>query len=277
MGRILKNELYRAFVNKRFFFVIFIEICIVAAHVFVKVIPVATQTVPYFLARPDRVGYVPGAYRTWLASPLYGGYIRLLTMALLPLLIAIPYGDSLYMDEQSRYLYHINTRTGKSRYYLAKILTLFLSGGTVASFPYLLSFLVNIAILPMETLIPSTFSGVGNTHCLSGLYYKSPFLYVIAFLILTFIGFGILNCLCFIAAYILSSRFLVTLFPFTVDYLMFVIGDFFNVEDYTPWMYLNIDALLKPHIPAAVIQFSIFTALIIIIYLYKCSRKADAL
>lgn len=277
MGRVLKNELYRAFVNKRFFFVIFIEICIVAAHVFVKVIPVATQTVPYFLARPDRIGYMPGAYRTWLASPLYGGYIRLLTMALLPLLIAVPYGDSLYMDEQSRYLYHINTRTGKSRYYLAKILTLFLSGGTVAAFPYLLSFLVNIAILPMETLIPSTFSGVGNTHCLSGLYYKSPFLYVIAFLALTFIGFGILNCLCFIATYILSSRFLVTLFPFTVDYLMFVIGDFFNVEDYTPWMYLNIDALLKPHIPAAVIQFSIFTALIIIIYLYKCSRKVDAL
>lgn len=276
MGRILKNEFYRAFVNKRFFFVIFIEICIVAAHVFVKVIPIATQTVPFFLAKPDRVGYVPGAYRTWLAS-LNGGYIHLLTMALLPLLIAVPYGDSLYMDEQSRYLYHINTRTGKSRYYLSKILALFLSGGTVAAFPYLLSFLVNIAILPMETVIPSTFSGLGNIVCLSGLYYKSPFLYVIAFLVLTLIGFGILNCLCFIATYILSSRFLVTLFPFTVDYLMFVIGDFFNVGGYTPWTYLNIDGFWKPYIPAAVIQFSIFVVLIIITYLYKCSRKADSL
>lgn len=277
MGRILKNELYRGFINKRFFFIIAVEICIVAAHVFINVLPIAVKTVPLYQQEINHrwVRNMPGAYYTWLG--IMTCPIHLMLMAILPLLAAVPYGDSLYIDEQNRYIYHINTRAAKKKYYAAKLLAMFITGGTAAAFPYLLSFLVNIAILPMETVIPSSFVYLSNIECLSGLFYKSPFLYVIAYLFFTFIGFGILNCLCFVATYILSNRFLVILFPFVVDYLMLILGDLFEVKTNMPWIYLNFNVFWKSDIPAAVIHFSIFLFIIIAAYLYKSSRKVDAL
>lgn len=277
MKKILKSELYKAFINKRFLITILAESAVVLAFVFINVVPVITQTIPWMFENIDAgwVTYMPGAYYTWLG--LMNCAVHAVIKAILPLLIAIPYGDSLYLEEQSHYVYHINTRTKKSNYYFAKLLTMFLSGGMVAAFPYLLSFLINIALLPMETVIPSTSVSLGNIVILSQLYYAAPLLYVFAYLFLTFVGFGILNCFCFTASYVFSNRFLVTLFPFIIDYFMCMIGDFFGGRNRTPWIYLNINSFWKTDIPAAIIQFSIFLMIIMATYFYKCGRRPDRL
>lgn len=277
MIKLLKCELYRAFRNKKFVITIFVEIIIVLTFVFIDVVPIITQTIPLKFKQLDsgNVKFMPGAFYTWLG--LMSGSVHAVIKAILPLLIAIPFGDSLYLDEKNHYVYHIDTRSNKSNYYFSKIITLFLSGGVIATFPYLLSFLINIALLPMETVIPSTGVSLGNIVFLSQLYYSKPALYVLAYLFFTFIGFGILNCLCFVASYIFNNRFLVTLFPFIIDYFMCVIGGFFGGRNHTPWIYLNFNSFWKTDVPAAIIQFGIFLVIIMITYFYKCNRKVDVL
>lgn len=277
MNKTLRIEIYRAFINKKFLLTILMESVIVLAFIFISEVPIITKTIPFKFNQLEtsNVKFMPGAFYTWLG--VMNSSIHAIIKAILPLLIAIPYGDSLFLDEKSHYVYHIDTRCKRNKFYLAKLISMFLSGGTVAIFPYMLSFLINIALLPMETTIPSTGVSMINMTCFSSLYYSKPILYVVVYLIFTFIGFGILNCLCFTASYLFNNKFIVTLFPFTVDYFMYMMGHFLGGRNTTPWVYLNLNNAWKTDIPAAVIQYTIFLLIIFITYFYKCKRKVDVL
>ena len=225
---------------------------------------IVASVVPSYLeyAKAGKVNIVPGAYFSLLG--MFNSLTHKLLKAVIPILIAIPYGNTLYIDKETNYISNVCIHIEKGKYYLVKIIVMFISGGVVAVLPYTLSFLIDIAVLPLETVIPSNFSALSNVSLMSDLYYEHTLLYVFAYLILTFIGFGFLNCLCFIATYLFSNKYIV------------VIGTFINVKE-VPWDYLNICNASKQDIHPAMLQFGVLIILIGGLYAYLSSKKVDIL
>ena len=277
MWRVIKSELKRAFTSWGFVFSMLIEILIISVYIVFELAPIVNDMIPQYreLAKEGMVNYIPGAFYSWLG--MLNSTTHKLLKAIIPIMIAIPYGDSLYVDNITCYIDNVCVRLKKGKFYFVKIIVMFISGGFVAVFPYLTSFLIVMAVLPLETVCASNFNSIGNIALLSDIYYSNTFLYVILYLILTFVGFGILNCLCFVATYIMNNRFMVMLFPFIVDYSMEVIASFFVGRRHTPWIYLNICNFWKTDVDAAIIQFSIFIILIVITLVIKGNKRTDVL
>ncbi len=276
MRRLLNNELRRAFTSRGFAFVLGFEVIILIIYSFFELGNIVSNVVPSYIeyARAGKVNIVPGAYYSWLG--MLNSITHKLLKAVIPILIAIPYGNTLFIDKETNYISNVCIHIEKGRFYFVKLLVMFISGGVVAVLPYAVSFLIDIAVLPLETVIPSNFSALANVSFMCDLYYEHTLLYVFAYLILTFLGFGLLNCLCFLATYLFSNKYIIVIFPFFIDYFMYVIGTFINVKE-VPWDYLNICNANKQDILPAILQFSMLIILITGLYTYLSSKKADIL
>ncbi len=276
MKRQIQNELKRAFRNPVFYSVIALESILLVIYFIQEVYPVWTETVPFYKSQlhSGKVDFIPGAYYTWIGfhySPL-----RSVLFGILPILAALPYGASLYTDEKIHYTNHIFIRSEKRNYYVAKLLVIILSGGVVSIFPFLLSFFMNILVLPMERINPATsYFSVRETEVMSGLFCRSPFIYLLCYIFIVFLGFGLMNGICFIAACCFENTIVVILTPFVVYYCTFVLKGFYK-QLVVPWQYLRVNDMHVDELPVICVQALLLTAVLIVCVFYK-SRKADAL
>ncbi len=135
---------------------------------------------------------------------------------LFPLLISIPYGWSYCAEQRSGYEKNVVIRTGKYRYYFAKCLALFLSGGLAMVLPLLFNFLLSAMFFPAITPSPvyETAYGMGASSFLAMLFYTKPFFYVLLYLLIDFLLSGLIASLCFALAAFVKKSVLVTLLPF---------------------------------------------------------------
>ena len=276
MRQLIKNEMRRAFINKKFLVVILIECIIVGLHLIYKVLPVYNKTLPYLYSIVDsgKVDYIPGAYYVWLG--IKANPFRTVIFAIIPIIAAIPYGASLYTDMKSNYISNITVRYNRKAYYFSKMITLFISGGVIGIFPFVLSFMINATIFPLERLIPASAIFMGTLNVFADLFYAHTLLYVFIYIIVIFVGFGIINCFCFVAASLFENRFVVMMTPFTIYFAMYVIGNIIR-ENISPWLYLRLNDVRKDNVGAIMIQVGVAIVIIIVSYLIKSSRKADIL
>lgn len=107
------------------------------------------------------------------------------------------------------------TRSGKRNYYIAKFITTFVSGGTIACIPHIVSLLVCMCFLPWGVPVRSTnLYPLGGSEVFADIFYTYPSLYVFLFLLYIFIMFGTINCICLSAVFIEENIFALYLTPF---------------------------------------------------------------
>jgi len=285
LSKMLKNELYKAFINKRFLIVLLIETFLILWYTIGEAIPVMNDHVKFvndyiYAGRnmEKMTNRLPlGAYYLWIGFNYCKQ--RVVLYAVLPILAAIPYGTSLYTEKRSHYAYHLLMNSSKRKYYTSKLLTLFVSGGVVGAFPFLLSFLINAALIPLEQVSTVTSQFFSSNTIFSDLFYKAPILYIVVFLILTFICFGILNCFCFVGAYLLDNKFVVAIFPFVIYFVARVIEEsiFSPGREITPWFSFKIADVYKVDIVKIIPMMIIILLIIVGVYLFKCRKKGDEL
>ncbi len=280
----LKNELYKAFINKRFLLVLFIETLLIVWYTIGEAIPLMNEYMlplnEHFITweYPDKMANrLPhGAYYMWIVFKTCKQ--RVLLYAILPILAAIPYGESLFVEKSSHYTYHLLMKKGKIQYYTAKLITLFVSGGTVAMFPFLLSFLINAAIMPLESVSSVTGQFFASSVIFSDIFYKEPLLYIVLHILITFVCYGMLNCFCFVGTYFLNNRFVVMLFPFILYYVSgYIESAIFSSSSIVPWYSFRIRNVLKIDIAPIMVVILTIIAIILVAYLFKCRKKGDEL
>lgn len=274
---ISKNEIKRAFYNWKFFLVIMFETAFIFMFTMEKVMPVYRELYPAMLSDAftgKNNAYIPGALYQWLGFSL-GRYITII-FAVLPLLAAIPYGASLYMEENNRYCNQVILRGGKKPYYRGKLLGMFFSGGVVAVYPFLLSLLVNMALLPIEHVSATTHEFRSNNAAFIDVFYEHTGVYLLIYFMELFILFGLLNCCCFIATYIFSNRFVVMSFPFAIYFTSGVLGQTTGINA-VPWIYSRMQNMQKETVIPAMIQIILVIICTVGMCIYKSSRRVDTL
>ncbi len=280
MGSVLKIELERIRRSKMLYVAILLEIAIIAYDLIIIVLPGLYETLPDTLAiyeiSPIKINVLQGAYTYWISmnqsAPREMLYISL------PMIVALPYGMSLYLDEKRAFVNNIAVRTKKSYYYISKIIGLFLSGGILAVLPLLMSFLCNICLLPLENVVASTGNYmIANTLILGDLFFINPILYIIIYMLWTFLIYGILNTMCFIGTYLFDNRFIVILCPFIIYFCSYIVANIVPGITAFPWLYGQMNRLKVSDLPYAIIEIVIYLAVLIIACVIKSSKKRDVL
>ena len=115
-----------------------------------------------------------------------------------PLLISIPYGWSYCEEKKNGYIGAVVVKAGKTSYFLAKYIAVFLTGGLAMVIPLIFNFLLAMLFFPVATPQPiySTIYGIYYSSLMSDLFYTYPFLYVFFYLTLDFVYCGLLACIC---------------------------------------------------------------------------------
>jgi hypothetical protein len=270
---ILKMELHRAFLNKRFLIALLCGIAIAGLHVGFSVIPDSFEQSMYI----QLTGYPLSVFNRWLGG-WPGTVFPSLYFFLLPLFVCIPYSDSLYEDRTTGWIAHIISRGSSFSYYASKFLVAFLIGAIVSTIPLLIDFLLTSLFLPF--IQPNAASGlfpIFPFSMWSTLYYDNAFIYNICFLGLIAVTSGLLACIPLVFSRIIENRIIVTcsaLFICTILAYLFGSGT-------TAW--LSPSTFMRPDQPiwgydyGLIIIFLLILAALEIIFLFRLWRTNEAL
>ena len=106
-------------------------------------------------------------------------------------------------------------KAGKTSYFWAKYIAVFLTGGLAMVIPLIFNFLLAMLFFPVATPQPiySTVYGIYYSSLMSDLFYTSPFLYVFFYLTLDFVYCGLLACICLAVSRWIRQKWVVVILP----------------------------------------------------------------
>ena len=267
MKKLLKIELERALKNKWFYICLLIGFAIVAKDIYA----VAYNTRKYYyLDVNDAVYQFPGTYCKWMVTNCSSMY-KLLHL-IFPLLISVPYSYTIYSDIKGCYVGNIISRTDKKLYYGSKLITQFITGFLVVFIILATSFIATAAFLPLEHPTKASFTyGVHPDVRLGRLFYTKPFLSACLYIILEALTFGVIGCISYVFAYILTNGIIAMLSPFIIYYAEFVIASALN----RPYMMAmsRIGLLKSDYIVPLCVELAVLVIIIGVSYIVRIKKK----
>lgn len=253
MRKFMQMELKRAFGSVSFWAVFSIAISICVWHFMENVIVLRNYI---YL-----VSYPLSTFGKWIGGENFSLQPTLYYLVI-PILCAIPYGSSYYFDVKSGFIEQLITRGEKRNYLEAKFAVTFLSGAVTSGVPLIVDFLLTGIVLP--TIIPQ--SGLGlfpitDKSLMGNLFYTQPYLYLLLYLLMDMVFFGLINMIAIWAVSFVNNGFWIVLMPFLSYMFLFCVMQFVNQPRFAPI------AFLRPSQPLRSAWSAIFFELLILLIL----------
>ena len=273
----IKIELKRAFLNKLFLLALGIGIAIMLYNIVFWVIPTYYEWQDIWAKYGSSKGVYPfSLYNTWIGGR--GDTIQnVLYFYLIPIIACIPHASSLLTDYQSNFISQMVTRIDIKKYYFAKIISVFISAGTVVIVPLLLNLLLTACFFP--TLIPEVTAGtfsILSTSMWSELFYRHPMIYVLLYLIIIFLFSGFFALSSILLMYIAPNKLLITIAPMVIllitDVLFQMMGD--GIYQFSPLQIIKINQATAINAEIVFAEI-IFLALFFIFFFSIRARKDE--
>ena len=217
----LQIEFTRALKNKYLLFAILLGCAVTVSHFVLNVVPTYKGDLINAVLAPEKVGYPNSVFNQWIGERSDSMQASLYYL-LLPILAALPFADSFFLDMKTGYIKNVFIRTKKHRYYVAKYLATFVVGGIAVVVPLLVNLALTASVFP--SLLPEgtafTFSTF-ESNLGSGIFITHPYVYTFLYLALDFVFAGLLAGIALSISFFVSNRFIVILSPF-IGYLVFL-------------------------------------------------------
>lgn len=208
MYSILKFELKRAFINR------FFAISVLLGSI-IALLQAVQASFPYaFDINLEYDIYPMSVFNSYIGLSMTSVWTYVFFM-IFPLLAALPYAESFLTDNKSGFIKEIVTRTSKGEFLTAKLISVFLSGGTAVLLPLFLNLLLTALCVPavIPDISVGTFPVFGDCFA-ANLYYTHPFIYILMYNFIIFTTSGVLACTALTFSYFIKYKFIVTLSPF---------------------------------------------------------------
>ncbi len=157
---------------------------------------------------------------------------------LLPLFAAFPFAVSYYADRKNGYQKNLYVRETRKEYFCGKITAVFLSGGTAVVMPAILDFIFLStfmpAVKPDSCVMNGTLSPASNWQ---NLFYEQPFMYFIIYIMIYFVGGGILALFALAVSRWLKKSLLAFMSPFLLCIVMQLLLK--DNRGFVPYTFLN--------------------------------------
>ena len=272
MRRLLRIEIGKALKNKAFFISLAIGIACVVLSLIYKVniynrdMDMAAETSEI---KQSSEAAIYSLFNSWIG----GEFLSLGTGVyyfIFPVLCALPYGWSYCVERKSGYVRTMIVQCGKGKYYVAKYIATFMSGGLAMVIPLIASVMMTAAFFPAvkPDVIYDVYTGVFKTTFMSGLYYSVPFLHMFLLLCINFVFCGLLACCSMAAVSVIRQKHVVTLVPFVIclalnmlTSVMYNENNYHNVE-YSPFYFLKSCA---SRVPSSGLVIGIITLVLFVV------------
>lgn len=185
-------------------------------------------------------------YNRWIGTRTDLGSV--LFFYLVPLIAVLPCGWGISTEINSGYLKLIVPKVGRKKYFSAKLLAAFLSGGTVIAIIMLLSLAITATLVPAIQPTPynNMYYWVYHGDLFSGIAFSNPFLYALIYIIFDFIFAGLFACMTLVVALHSESRIAALVIPYIVVILCDAARNFLNYICYIEISPLNLMCSLPP-------------------------------
>lgn len=142
-----------------------------------------------------------------------------------PILAALPFSWSCSKEAQNGSNIQFCVRSNRKSYFFSKFLAVFVSGGIAVSAPILTDLMLNALICPDESLLfYNMLTNIENPSFLASLFYTHPWIHALIWCGVEFLWGGAVAVLCFFIGKQVRFPLLNVLVPFSVLYIMAVIG-----------------------------------------------------
>lgn len=215
--RLVKVELKKAITNKLF------VTTLIIASIF-TLFSAWYMIDSYFAANHQKSTYWSNSNPMTQASSLFNHWIGgeasslgyTLFFTLLPLIAALPYSWSYFIENKTGYVKSVVTRSSKSQYFLSKYIATFTAGGLVVLLPLVVNLLVVASFVPAitPTKIYPLYYSVDFGSLWSSLFYTHPVVFVTFYLILDFIFAGLFATMGLAISFFIKNRIAIILIPF---------------------------------------------------------------
>ena len=270
MKILIKNELDRAFKNKWFYITLIVCLAIIIYDMCSVVIPTRNALDTYVEAG----GYpIPNIYNRWMELNNLSVASKLLHF-IFPLLVCIPYSMSIYTDVESGYIYNIILRIEKKKYFLAKLITQFITGFAVVMSVMTVSFILTSMLLPEGNPMPGLLYHYGALNIFGRIFYKCPLLTVFLMILLESVLFGLISCLSYTFAYILKNGVMVLISAFTIYFFEEVVLPLLGINGSMMGCSFIYDLTYK-NVGTLVIEIIILIAVIAGTYMLRIKKKDE--
>lgn len=168
----------------------------------------------------------------------------------LPILCALPHSASWLFDGVSGFGNQAIIHRGLGDYVRAKYLAVFLSGAAVAVLPLLFDFLITNLVVP--AVCPQAgygLSPIDATKLWGNLYFSHPFLYLLAYLLMDGVFYGLFTTLSLTGTIYLKNRYLVQLLPFLAYMALYCLGSTTGYLSMCPAGFLRPSQLFAAKLP----------------------------
>lgn len=222
MGKLLRMELKRALGSWKFYIVIVLG-CVMAVLAFFNTpgFTIAKNWYKYMHGDEaaamiiNKMNMVDTPLEIWM--PRYGSSSTFYNtwITLLPVFTVIPYGIEYAREKKNGLINQYMIRISKGKYYASKFITTFISGGLVAVVPLIFNLLLVMCFLPWGMpLRASNLYPVTDMNVFNSVFYNTPSLYMLIYLIYVFVLFGLISCICLSFVYVEENLFALTITPF---------------------------------------------------------------
>lgn len=232
----IAKEIQRAFNSIGFRIALLIGSLIALSQYFISVLPASKV-----LAFAANEGMIPhSVFSKWIGADTYTFVSSLYFMAL-PLLCTLPHASSYYKDMSSGYIRQIVTRTGRSSYFRAKYISVFISAGMVTVLPLILNLYLTAVTLPSikPVLAVGYFPATHATRFLPTLMYEHPYIYTVIYLLIIFVFSGGIASISLAISLAANNQFVVLIAPFIIVIFIGTISTFLGHMEFNTAYFLQ--------------------------------------
>lgn len=197
--------------------------CIIAiAQIMFELYPYAKNPLAYY---NGHYGLPFSVFQFWMGMNFASPYKETF-LTIFPVLAMLPYALTYHSDIKNGYVKNIYTRNKKKNYLMAKYIVTFMSAGIVVTIPYLLNLIIALCLLPALSPVRNG-QYMSAASMLQNVFYSRPFLYIVIYLIISFLYAGVFASVTLAATCIVENIFLLSLVPFLLWYGLGIISSFF--------------------------------------------------
>lgn len=162
------------------------------------------------------------------------------------------------------------TKVPRREFFLARFISVFLTGGSACISPLLINLVSTAMFVP--AVIPETSAGTfgpGEKWMFSYLYYEHPFRYILIYLVIIFLYAGLFAAAGMCLAYYVENKASIFVIPFAVYMITRFVASYFEIEYLTPACFMEITQSTVVYFDVIVVEFIIGSIALIWIYLRK--------
>ena len=274
MKQMLRIELERAFSGAGFKISLLIGMVISVLQFVKDVIPAAAN--PLYVLKGRTISIPDNVNNLWMAmNP--DVYYKLF-ISLIPVLVVIPYAITYYSDNKKGIVRNYYSRTKRINYIMAKYVSVFLTGGTVAILPLIVNLMATSAVLP-AIIAPIDTMPCNANGMWSYIFFSHPYVYYILYLILQFICAGLLATVSLSISLYVNNAFRVLLFPAVLCEFINAVANWSDcrmIRGIAPWRLFSINQLAVNYWQSYVLYISIILFVSAVMYIWR-GVKSDVI